>query len=110
MWIKELKQNASPDIKTFVLGNKLDLKDERVISTEKGMKVYTDYNLDLFMETSAKTGTNTEEVFVQAARLLYNDYIKYKIGNPLLGATSQKPEETNTKLKKNNKKGKGGCC
>ena len=52
---------------------------------EKGQKVQTDYNLDLFMETSAKSGFNTELLFAKAARLLYNDYVKYKIGNPLIG-------------------------
>ena len=37
------------------------------------------------MESSAKSGLNTEYIFVEAAKLLYNDYIKYKIGNPLIG-------------------------
>ena len=30
------------------------------------------------METSAKSGLNTEELFVAAAKLLYGDYKKYK--------------------------------
>jgi len=37
------------------------------------------------MECSAKDGRNAENIFVQAAKLLYNDYIKYRIGNPLIG-------------------------
>lgn len=81
------------------------MKDERVISTESGKKIQTDYNLDLFAEASAKTGFNTEELFARAAELLYTDYIKYKIGNPTIG------KGNNAKILKKkvaNKKKK--CC
>ena len=37
-----------------------------------------DYNLDYFLETSAKTGFNAKNVFVEAAKTLYRDYLKYK--------------------------------
>lgn len=30
------------------------------------------------METSAKTGFNSQKVFVQAAKVLYLDYLQYK--------------------------------
>ena len=64
----------------------------------------TDYNLDLFIEASAKSGLNTEYIFVEAAKLLYNDYIKYKIGNPLIGkgkgGKTLKKDELNKKEKK----------
>jgi hypothetical protein len=30
------------------------------------------------METSAKTGFNAKNVFVEAAKTLYKDYLKYK--------------------------------
>ena len=31
------------------------------------------------METSAKTGMNAQEIFADAAKLLFKDYSKYKI-------------------------------
>jgi hypothetical protein len=31
------------------------------------------------METSAKTGMNAQEIFAEAAKLLFKDYSKYKI-------------------------------
>ena len=37
-----------------------------------------EYDLDLFMETSAKTGMNAQELFVEAAKILFNDYNRYK--------------------------------
>ena len=45
---------------------------------EKAMKYKDDFEFDLFMETSAKTGYNTEELFVEAAKLLYKDYVSLK--------------------------------
>ena len=106
-WLKELKSNSSPDIKIFLIGNKVDLEDQRVISFEQGKMIQTDYNLDLFVESSARDGKNTEYIFVEAAKLLYNDYVKYKIGNPLIGKI-----RPNNKLKKddNKRKVKKKCC
>ena len=104
-WLKELKSNSSPDIKVFLIGNKIDLEKQRVISTEQGKNLQGDYNLDLFIESSAKDGKNTEYIFVQAAKLLFNDYNKYKIGNPLIGRTK------NNKIKKEDaNKEKKKCC
>ena len=104
-WLKELKSNSSPDIKVFLIGNKVDLEKQRVISTEQGKNLQGDYNLDLFIESSAKVGKNTEYIFVQAAKLLFNDYNKYKIGNPLIGRTK------NNKIKKEDaNKEKKKCC
>ena len=60
----------------------------KMITKEKGEAIKNDYNLDLFVECSARDGRNTEYIFVQAAKLLYTDYIKYKIGNPLIGKKS----------------------
>ena len=100
-WLKELKTNSSPDVKIFLIGNKLDLEENREVETEKGKKVQSDYDLDLFMESSAKDGRNTEYIFVQAAKLLYNDYIKYKIGNPLIGKSGLESKKSN-KLSKTN--------
>ena len=78
MWLKELKTHSSPDIKIFLIGNKIDLEESRKITTEEAKKFQTDYELNLYMETSAKTGFNAKEIFVEAARVLYKDYIKYK--------------------------------
>ena len=104
-WLKELKSNSSPDIKIFLIGNKIDLEKERVISTEQGKNLQADYNLDLFIESSAKEAKNTEYIFVQAAKLLFNDYNKYKIGNPLIGKSK------NHKTKKDdNNRNKNNCC
>ncbi len=38
-------------------------------------------NLDLFMETSAKTGYNTKDILIEAAKLLYREYFKLEKKN-----------------------------
>ena len=73
-WVNKLKEKASPDIKIFLIGNKADLEDQRVISKEQGEKMKRDYGFDIFMETSAKTGFNAQELFVEASKVLYEEY------------------------------------
>jgi hypothetical protein len=41
-------------------------------------KFKEDLGLDLFMEASAKSGFNAKNVFIEAAKCLYTDYLKYK--------------------------------
>jgi len=78
LWLKELKTFSSPDAKIFLIGNKSDLESKRVITKEMGEKFKEDTNLDFFLETSAKSGINTNTVFIEAAKILYLDYLKYK--------------------------------
>ena len=72
-WQKELRTQASQGIKIFLIGNKADLEDQRVISKEQGEKMKNDYGFDLFMETSAKTGYNAQELFFQAGKILFEE-------------------------------------
>lgn len=62
VWLKELKTHSNPDAKVFLIGNKIDLEDKRKINKEVANKFKEDYNLDLFMEASAKTGFNAKNV------------------------------------------------
>ena len=82
--------NSSPDIKIFLIGNKADLEEKRVINKDEAEKYKDDYELDFFIETSAKTGMNAQEIFVQAAKTLYDDYILYN--------KEKKNKDNNTKL------------
>ena len=102
--MKDLKQNSNPDIKIFLIGNKVDLEDSRLVTKEQALQFQKDFELDLFMETSAKTGFNTQELFIQAAKVLYEDYMIYK-------KKQRRPSEK-VKLGEDNKKkeNKGGCC
>jgi hypothetical protein len=56
------------------------------------------------METSAKTGINTQELFVEAAKILYNDYIQYKNNKPQIPSdiiNLNNTEASKAQIKKN---------
>ena len=56
------------------------------------------------METSAKTGFNAQNLFIEASKILYNEYNKYKNNNiKKVGKKLDKKEAA----KKNKKK---KCC
>ena len=99
-----MKANSNPDIKVFLIGNKLDLEESRLVPKEKALQIKKDFDLDLFMETSAKTGFNAQEIFIQAAKVLYDNYNLYK-------QNQKKPgEKVQLKTEVKNKEKKGGCC
>ena len=78
IWLKELRTNSNPDVKIFLIGNKIDLEEERQVSKETGEKYAKDNKINKFIETSAKNGINAQSTFVEIAYLLYEDYKKYK--------------------------------
>jgi len=45
---------------------------------DTALKYKDENNLNYFTETSAKTGFNSKEVFIEAASILYKDYVAYK--------------------------------
>ena len=107
-WLNELKSQANPDIRIFLVGNKADLEEDRKVTKEEGEKYKEDQHLDLFMETSAKTGQNARNVLVEAAKILYQDYLKFDENNKENNNGSK--NQDGQKLIKKGKKDKKGCC
>lgn len=109
-WIKDLKKNSSPDVKIFLVGNKNDLEDKRTVSTEEAKQLYNDLEMDYFIESSAKTGLNAKEIFIQAAKLLYYEY--QKLLNLQDNGKKHQNKNKNKKLELNNinNKKKKACC
>ena len=77
-WLNDLKNQSNPNVRVFLVGNKSDLEKDRVICKEQGENFKQEKKLDRFMETSAKTGDNARNVMLEAAKLLYKDYLKAK--------------------------------
>ena len=72
-WIEKIKDSF--DIKNtpiILVGNKIDLKDERNILEEEGEKLADDNNFKFF-ETSAKTGKNVNEIFQTLFEIIVKD-------------------------------------
>jgi small GTP-binding protein len=59
-WIGDIRNVANPY--GILIGNKIDLEKERVISEDQGRSKAESFLVD-YMETSAKTGEGVEDVF-----------------------------------------------
>ncbi|KAJ5077761.1 ras-related protein rab-37 [Anaeramoeba ignava] len=96
-WVKELKSQEQTNAMFMIIGNKCDLEDKRKISKEKGEN-FAKENKVLFMETSAKDGTNVEKAF----RTLIEQIV------------ASKKNQNNLKdtiiLNSNSKKSEDKCC
>ncbi|XP_040819427.1 ras-related protein Rab-5A isoform X1 [Ochotona curzoniae] len=85
-WVKELQRQASPNIVIALSGNKADLANKRAVDFQvlklniskeriflfckQEAQSYADDNSLLFMETSAKTSMNVNEIFMAIAKKL----------------------------------------
>ena len=107
-WLNDLKSQANPDVRIFLVGNKADLEEDRKVSKEEGEKYKEEQHLDLFLETSAKTGHNARNVLVEAAKILYKDYLKFDENNK--GGEDRLKINKGEQLIKKDKKDKKGCC
>lgn len=70
-WMSNLQQNASPDVQKILVGNKCDMADRRVISTQRGQDLANEYGISFF-ETSAKSSSNVNECFMALANDCFN--------------------------------------
>ncbi len=69
---KELrKENQLP---ILVVGNKADLTDKREVIGEEGIQFVKSRNVDGFIECSARTGENVEEMFEAITRMMIKKY------------------------------------
>ena len=108
-WLNDLKNQSNPNVRVFLVGNKSDLEQERQVSKEEAEKFKEEKNLDVFMETSAKTGENARNVLLEAAKILYKDYLKAKQN---LGEGETLDDDKGEKLERKKPKNKTGkkCC
>ncbi|XP_071148838.1 ras-related protein Rab-5B-like isoform X2 [Mytilus edulis] len=92
-WVDMLKsRQTSPNIVIALAGNKSDLANKRMVEFDKA-QAYAEENGLLFMETSAKTAMNVNEIFLAIAKKL--------LENGLGGAGQQTLEKSEER---------GGCC
>ncbi|MFX1410948.1 MAG: GTP-binding protein [Promethearchaeota archaeon] len=72
-WFNEFIK-ASEKISLILVGNKIDLEDERVVSTEEGEKLGQKLELS-YIETSALTGENINDAFRMLALQMIKRYV-----------------------------------
>eukprot|EP00163_Fabomonas_tropica_P033404 TRINITY_DN875_c0_g1_i2.p1 TRINITY_DN875_c0_g1~~TRINITY_DN875_c0_g1_i2.p1 ORF type:complete len:204 (-),score=67.08 TRINITY_DN875_c0_g1_i2:336-947(-) len=94
-WVKELQRQGNPNIVIALAGNKADLDAKRKVDADEAT-AYAEENGIFFMETSAKTATNVNELFVAIARKLPK------------ASTTVKPSSQGIILQQSDDKGKAG--
>uniref|UniRef100_A0A1I8BAY3 Ras-related protein Rab-11A n=1 Tax=Meloidogyne hapla TaxID=6305 RepID=A0A1I8BAY3_MELHA len=68
-WVRELQRQVSPNIVIALSGNKADLAAKRFVEYEEA-QAYAEDNGLLFLETSAKSSMNVNEIFLAIAKRL----------------------------------------
>ena len=101
-WIETVKENNENDgLQMILIGNKIDLENERKISKEQGRE-FAEKNAMDFFEVSTKTGENVNEAMLFI--------IKKALGKPNDFSGEIIMDEKNINQKKNNNQKKKGCC
>ncbi|XP_042336455.1 ras-related protein Rab-4A isoform X2 [Sceloporus undulatus] len=70
-WLTDARMLASQNIVIILCGNKKDLDGDREVTFLEASRFAQENEL-MFLETSALTGENVEEAFVQCARKILN--------------------------------------
>ena len=103
-WVSEIKEKASTDMKTMMIGNKIDLKDERAVSTEEALEKAKLLELPL-MEASALDSTNVKQAFYDLLKEMYKEVKK------TIDVVEQAEKQNEgVQLDTNQKEEKKGCC
>ena len=116
VWLDDIKNQCPQTVLLVLVGNKLDLENERQISYEEG-ESFAQKNNMYFFETSAKTGVNIENLFLKTVETI-NERIQedfydlstgncgIKIGNEVNSDNIVLNKENVTKSDNNG----GKCC
>ena len=94
-WIKDIREEVYEKAIIFLIGNKIDKKDQIKIKTEDAEKLAEEFNIPFF-EASAKSGENVDEIFKALYKKISEVYVDIQ-------------QEGGRKLSKKNKKNKK-CC
>ena len=68
-WISDVDRLANKQVCRLIVGNKTDLSDKRVVRRDEG-QAFADSLGVPFIETSAKTASNVQEMFLQMCQAI----------------------------------------
>ena len=101
-WFEQIKLSSNDDIIIYLLGNKKDLENKRIIDEKTGKNKAKKLGINNFFEVSAKTKENLTEMFREFYMEIYqknkSKYIEKQNQNLKVFENLQKQESNN------------GCC
>mgnify|MGYP001045440580 CR=1 FL=1 len=100
-WASEIKKQTEEMPKLFVVGNKMDLENERQVTTAQGEAVAKELEA-IYVEVSAKSGRGVDDLVVNIAE----ESVKK------LSSNNSGPQQPSSGVDINQKSDKGGkkCC
>ena len=101
-WMKSFKENANKDAICLIIGNKIDLKEKRIIDYNEGKNFAEKYGVK-FIETSAKSAEGVNEAFYSVAKEIYDNEKNLTMNDVLI-------ENKYDRKKKDNKEKKSCIC
>ena len=74
-WLAILREQCEKKLKIILVGNKSALENKRGVTYQRALKYQIDNDINYFIETSAKNGSNIEFLFKLITQMLFEDYI-----------------------------------
>uniref|UniRef100_H2Z2R3 Ras-related protein Rab-3 n=1 Tax=Ciona savignyi TaxID=51511 RepID=H2Z2R3_CIOSA len=103
-WSTQIKTYSWDNAQVTLVGNKCDMEDERVISTERGKQLADQLGFEFF-ETSAKDNVNVKQVFERLVDLICVKMSESLESDPSLGNANK-----GTRLSENDQEQSTGNC
>ena len=123
-WIEDVRNQSPKTVLIILVGNKIDLEDQRVVTYDEGNE-FAMKNGIIFGETSAKSGVGIEEIFTKSVQEIVKNMGKdyydmtsetcgIKKGNRRNNSRNRRSSKDNSNnnidLKGGNTQQKKGCC
>ncbi|KAH0795519.1 small GTP-binding protein [Histomonas meleagridis] len=100
LWLNDVHALCDPNAAITMIGNKLDLASQRVVSTSEAQSFATTHQLT-YIETSARGGDNVTEAFNRAAKMVFDRAEAGKLSTKTVSVPQQASTNSDTS---------GSCC